>query len=79
MSQIGSDASDRRLLMLGLDAASLTFIRDNLSRLPVLASVLETGSLRELETPAVHLSASVWPTFSTGKPPGDHGQYFPFQ
>src|SRR5438876_5893070 len=79
MSQIGSVASDRRLLMLGLDAASLAFIRDNLPRLPVLASLLDTGTLRELETPAVHLSASVWPTFSTGKSPGEHGQYFPFQ
>jgi predicted AlkP superfamily phosphohydrolase/phosphomutase len=65
--------------MLGLDAASLAFIRDNLSRLPVLASLLDTGTLRELGTPAVHLSASVWPTFSTGRQPGEHGQYFPFQ
>lgn len=65
--------------MLGLDAASLPFIRDNVSELPVLASLLENGTLRELETTAVHLSASVWPTFSTGKPPGEHGQYFPFQ
>jgi hypothetical protein len=65
--------------MLGLDAASLPFIRDNLGKLPVMASLLESGALRELETPAEHLSASVWPTFSTGKPPGEHGQYFPFQ
>src|SRR5438067_4628864 len=79
MSHIGPSTSDRRLLMLGLDAASLSFIQDNLCKLPVLASLLENGTLRKLNTPAVHLSASVWPTFSSGKPPGEHGQYFPFQ
>src|SRR5207302_752118 len=69
----------RRLLMLGLDAVSLPFIRDCARKLPVLASLLESGVLRELQSPAVHLSASVWATFSSGKPPGEHGQYFPFQ
>src|SRR6266567_3340801 len=80
MSHIGPViTTDRRLLMLGLDAVSLPFIRDNARKLPVLTSLLERGVLRELHSPAVHLSASVWPTFSTGKPPGEHGQYFPFQ
>ena len=65
--------------MLGLDSVSLPFIQENRRKLPVLASLLETGMVRELETPAEYLSASVWPTFSTGKPPGEHGQYFPFQ
>ena len=68
-----------RLLMLGLDAVSLPFVRQNQAKLPVLGSLLERGMLRELETSATHLSASVWPTFSTGKQPGEHGQYFPFQ
>ena len=69
----------RRLLMLGLDAASLPFIQDHRSRLPVLGSLLETGLLRELESTATYLAASVWPTFSSGMQPGEHGQYFPFQ
>lgn len=68
-----------RLLMLGLDAVSLPFVRENRARLPVLGSLLERGMLRELASSASHLSASVWPTFSSGKQPGDHGQYFPFQ
>jgi hypothetical protein len=68
-----------QLFMLGLDAASLPFIQDNLSRLPFLAGLLAEGTLRELQSSAGHLSASVWPTFQTGKLPGDHGQYFPFQ
>src|SRR3954454_10114208 len=70
---------DRRLLMLGLDAASLPFIRDNLDELPVLASLLGSGALRELRSPGGLLPDSVWPTFSSGKPPGEHGHYFPFQ
>src|SRR3982751_1783212 len=79
MSHIGPVTSDRRLLMLGLDSVSLPFIQENRQKLPVLASLLESGTLRKLGTSAAHLSASVWPTFSTGKPPGEHGQYFPFQ
>lgn len=65
--------------MLGLDAVSLPFIRDHRDRLPTLASLLDTGMLRELRSSAARLSASVWPTFSTGSQPGEHGQYFPFQ
>ena len=65
--------------MLGLDAVSLPFIKENLDRLPVIASLLKSGTLSELRSPASNLAASVWPTFLTGKPPGEHGQYFPFQ
>lgn len=65
--------------MLGLDAVSLPFIRDNRDRLPTLSALLDTGLLRELRSSAALLSASVWPTFSTGSQPGEHGQYFPFQ
>src|SRR5690349_16303985 len=71
--------SDRRLLMLGLDAVSLPFILENRRSLPTLSSLLEEGELRELKSSASWLSASVWPTFYTGKDPGEHGQYFPFQ
>lgn len=71
--------TNERLLMLGLDAVSLPFIRDNLNELPTLASLLTNGMVRELETPAAYLSASVWPTFWSGSNPGEHGQYFPFQ
>jgi Uncharacterized conserved protein len=66
-------------MMLGLDSISLPFIQENLGRLPVLASLLEKGVLRPLQTPATYLSATVWPSFLTGKQPGEHGQYFPFQ
>ena len=65
--------------MLGLDAVSLPFIQDNLSKLPVLASLLQSGTLRKLGSPATYFSDSIWPTFASGKTPGEHGQYFPFQ
>jgi predicted AlkP superfamily phosphohydrolase/phosphomutase len=66
-------------MMLGLDAVSLPFVLDNRYSLPNLSALLNDGMLRELRSSASHLSASVWPTFSTGRQPGEHGQYFPFQ
>lgn len=65
--------------MLGLDAISLPFISDNIRELPTFGRLLESGALSYPSTPATYMSASVWPTFSTGKPPGEHGRYFPFQ
>ncbi len=68
-----------RLMMLGLDSISLPFVEENIRTLPTLASLLEQGTVRHLSSPATFLSASVWPTFLSGNPPGEHGQYFPFQ
>ncbi|NUT01515.1 MAG: hypothetical protein HOP96_11120, partial [Sphingomonas sp.] len=80
MSHSGPDGpTSPRLLMLGLDAVSLPFIRENDEKLPTLARLLDEGLLRELHSSATDLAASVWPTFSTGMQPGGHGQYFPFQ
>ena len=61
--------------MLGLDAVSLPFILENRRGLPNLSALLDGGMLRELQSSASYLSASVWPTFSTGRQPGEHGQY----
>ena len=80
MSMIETGVRDpAKLFMLGLDAASLPFIRANTDRLPFLASLLDEGTLADLRSPATYLSASVWPTFYSGGQPGVHGQYFPFQ
>ena len=75
----GRAHANRRLFMLGLDAVSLPFVREHLDRLPCLASLLAKGVFRDLDSPAHYLNASVWPTFLSGRQPGDHGQYFPFQ
>ncbi|MEO8454595.1 MAG: alkaline phosphatase family protein [Sphingomicrobium sp.] len=65
--------------MLGLDAVSLPFIVENRRKLPAFASLLENGTLRDLRSPAAYFADSIWPTFASGKTPGEHGQYFPFQ
>ena len=49
--------------MLGLDAVSLPFILENRRGLPTLSALLDGGMLRELQSSATYLSASVWPTF----------------
>lgn len=76
---IDGDMDDRRLLAIALDSVSLPFILDHRDRLPNLSSQLDRGMCRTLETPAKFLSASPWPTFSSGLLPGDHGHYYPFQ
>ena len=63
----------RQRAFIGLDAADLNFIRAHKGDLPYLAGACGTGGLIELETPAAHLSGSVWPTFFTGLRPGEHG------
>lgn len=70
---------NRRLLMIALDSVSLPFIRNHLDRLPSLKSLLDRGECHALETSAKFLSASPWPTFTSGLLPGEHGHYYPFQ
>jgi len=71
--------SQPRVLMLELDSLSLPFIRDKLEDLPTMKRLLGEGELVETGTTADIASASVWPTFASGKQPGEHGHYFPFQ
>lgn len=70
---------DRRLLAIAVDSVSLPFIRYHLDRLPAFGGLLKGSLCRTLETSAKFLSASPWPTFSSGLLPGDHGHYYPFQ
>jgi predicted AlkP superfamily phosphohydrolase/phosphomutase len=72
-------ASARRVLLVGIDSASLDFVRTHVARLPALRRILDTFFVRELDSPAGVLSASVWPTFYSASPPGEHGQYYPMQ
>ncbi|MCB2061511.1 MAG: alkaline phosphatase family protein, partial [Novosphingobium sp.] len=71
--------ASRRLLMIGLDAISLPFVRDHLESLPNFASLLERGLCHTLKTPGKYMSAATWPTFASGLQPGEHGHYYPFQ
>ncbi|HEY3172773.1 MAG TPA: alkaline phosphatase family protein [Thermoanaerobaculia bacterium] len=69
----------RRLAMIGLDSADLDFIRSWSSVLPNLRRVLDGGALHMIRSPADLLTGSVWPTFYTATPPGEHGIYHHLQ
>lgn len=68
-----------RLMMIAIDSMNRSFVERNSNRLPVLSKILGNGTARDLESTADIASASVWPTFVSGKNPGQHGHYFPFQ
>lgn len=65
--------------MIGMDAAELSFIQQHLLSLPTLRRVLEAGTLYRLESTAGVFPGSVWPTFYSGMPPGEHGVYHHLQ
>jgi predicted AlkP superfamily phosphohydrolase/phosphomutase len=70
----------RKVLMIGLDAASLDFIRSSLPSLPTLRRAIDTGVVRRLRSRTSELlPAAVWPTLYTGSPPGAHGVYYHLQ
>jgi predicted AlkP superfamily phosphohydrolase/phosphomutase len=66
-------------MMLELDSLSLPFVRHHLQHLPTISGLVEADGVVETQSTAGIASASVWPTFSTGRLPGEHGHYFPFQ
>jgi predicted AlkP superfamily phosphohydrolase/phosphomutase len=68
-----------KVAMIGLDAADLDFIQANIASLPNLRRFLKSGITRKLSSTAGALTGSVWPTFNTGKTPGDHGIYHHLQ
>lgn len=63
-----------RMLLIGLDASDLRFIQSHAYALPTLRRFCDGGRCIETRSP-VGLSGSVWPTFYTGTPPGEHGIY----
>jgi predicted AlkP superfamily phosphohydrolase/phosphomutase len=69
--------NNKRLAMIGLDAAELPFVREHANALPTLSRLL--SSAKALESTAYCLAGSVWPTFYTGKGPGEHGIYHHLQ
>lgn len=67
----------RKLLAIAVDAAEPTFVRRLLEQgeMPALRSLLRSGRWLRVKSPARIGSASVWPTFISGKSPRDHGVY----
>ncbi len=68
-----------RVAMIGIDAADLGFIEAHRNSLPHLRRALDSGIRRPLRSTAEFLTGSVWPTFYTGKTPGEHGIYHHLQ
>ena len=67
------------VVMLGVDAASLDVIKTNLHRLPTFQRLLEAGSYHSLSSWGDLVPGSVWPSFASGSPPGEHGIYHHIQ
>jgi predicted AlkP superfamily phosphohydrolase/phosphomutase len=65
--------SKPKIAMLGFDAAELSYIQEHLSMLPNFKRALSCGRLTQLSSPAQMFPGSVWPTFYTATPPGEHG------
>jgi predicted AlkP superfamily phosphohydrolase/phosphomutase len=65
--------------MIGLDSIDIDFLTPSLGVLPNFRELFRSGTLTRPSSPADLLSASVWPTFSTGQLPGVHGHYYPMQ
>ena len=66
-----------RVLAIGLDAADSKLIRALIDQgeMPVLGSLLADGRWIDIDSTADIGSSSVWPTFTTGEDPQDHGIY----
>jgi predicted AlkP superfamily phosphohydrolase/phosphomutase len=69
-----------KVLIVGIDAASIDFILRALPSLPNLRRALDTGVLRRLRSRTTELlPAASWPTLYSGVPPGVHGIYYHLQ
>lgn len=62
-----------KVAMLGFDAAEFSYIAAHLPSLPNFRRALSAGVFRRLDSPAQWMPGSVWPTFYTASPPGEHG------
>jgi predicted AlkP superfamily phosphohydrolase/phosphomutase len=70
---------NRKVAMIGIDAAELSVIEASPASFPNLSRALERGATRRLCSTAGALAGSVWPTFYTGAAPGEHGVYHHLQ
>lgn len=81
MNTANDEAGNRRVLMIGLDAAPPALVEPWMDdgTLPNLAALRQRGMYGELDSSARYISGSPWPTFYTGRPPSEHGLYADFQ
>jgi predicted AlkP superfamily phosphohydrolase/phosphomutase len=74
-----SITSHKKMVLVALDATPLAWLKDNLSALPNIRSLIETGQLWEPKSPSARFSACSWQTFASGMLPGEVGHYFPIR
>ena len=79
MEQTGQPGSPRKVFLLALDSTPLSLLQENVSALPNIRALLETGLHVETKSPANLVSAGTWQTFASGLMPGEQGHYFPLQ
>ena len=67
----------KRVLMIGLDGAEPTLLEQGMDdgRLPHLRGLRAQGIYGRIASTAEQLNNSIWPSFLTGTPPGEHGGY----
>ena len=68
-----------KVVLIGIDAGDIGLIRSHLEELPHLRALFAKQKPVVLHAGSDALTSAVWPTFSTGKPPSEHGLYYPMQ
>jgi predicted AlkP superfamily phosphohydrolase/phosphomutase len=70
--------SERRIVLIGMDAADQDLIREGIEagRLPTLAAMQAHGAWGVVGGLPGFGSGAVWPSFFTGVSPASHGRYF---
>lgn len=65
----------KRIMIVGLDGVPCTLIQKFIAdgTWPLMAKLAKSGSLRRMEVTLPEISAVSWPSFMTGKNPGEHG------
>ena len=66
----------KRLLLIGVDAATLDLINPWLDELPNFAQLLKDGAWGRMESTPEQNSAASWSSIVTGKNPGKHGIFW---
>ena len=78
MEERNSDRTPRRVLVIGIDAATMDLIRPwaETGRLPTFARLFREGASGLLRSVPNRNSAAAWTSIMTGKNPGKHGIFF---
>ena len=77
MTRLGGEASGRRLLLIGLDAADREFIAAHADVLPNICGILADGAGGPLASEP--MAGAVWPSFFTGGHPEEHAIFHHLQ